>query len=260
MRTMEISPFPQKVEITELAEFCRMRLSEEVVLWPNQAIPLLCYMAWPNDVARREEMELILRNWAQGSKAKLPRFPVILREWARVADIFHHYHDLVDGEHQKARGGPSIGKAIELVEANSKSKGTGHAKLWEIWGKYKDVAHLVTAAVLVCVDVRHKLRAGLLGETSIKEVSQTPLHIAMLMPDLVLAVALGFEQKISNHLEGSEPKLNPETVWHIPNAINVAPVPPPTRKIRGEDVTILNARRAGNRGVANRKDMSPTAA
>jgi hypothetical protein len=153
-----------------------------------------------------------------------------------------------------------VGKAIELVEANSKSKGTGHAKLWELWGRYKGVANLVTAAVLVCADVRHRLRVGSLGEIRVKVVALPPLYVAMLMPDLVLAVALGFEQKGSNHLEGNEPKLNAETVWRIPPDINVVPLPPPTRKIRGEDITILNARRAGNRGVANRKAASPSIA
>jgi hypothetical protein len=78
----------------------------------------------------------------------------------------------------------------------------------------------------------------------------------MLMPDLVLAVALAFEQKGSNHPEGNEPKLNPETVWHFPAGINVAPVPPPPRKVGGEDITIPNAQRAGNRGVGNRKAIS----
>lgn len=87
-----------------------------------------------------------------------------------------------------------------------------------------------------------------------------PLSIAMLMPDLVLAAALGFEQKGLNHPEGSEPKFNPETVWRIPTDINVVPLLPPTRKIRGEDIAILNARRAGNRGLANRKGTPPPAA
>jgi hypothetical protein len=83
----------------------------------------------------------------------------------------------------------------------------------------------------------------------------------MLKPDLVLAVALGFEQKGLNHPEGSEPKFNPETVWRIPTDINVVPLLPPTRKIRGEDIAILNnARRAGNRGLANRKGTPPPAA
>jgi hypothetical protein len=47
------------------------------------------------------------------------------------------------------RGGSSVGKAISLIDANAKTKGTGTAKLWEIWKTYKDVAHLVMAAVLV---------------------------------------------------------------------------------------------------------------
>jgi hypothetical protein len=86
-------------------------------------------------------------------------FKIIQQHWARVAEIVHKHFDLAQGQHQKHRGGASVGKAIALIDANAKSKGTGAAKLWEIWKRYKDVAHLVTAAILVSGDVqtRHRM-------------------------------------------------------------------------------------------------------
>jgi hypothetical protein len=45
-----------------------------------------------------------------------------------------------------------------------------------------------------------------------------------------------------------QPMLDPETLWHIAPEMNVVAVPPPVRKVRGEAIAILNARRAGNRG------------
>jgi hypothetical protein len=183
----------------------------------------------------------------------LPEIRSIQKEWARVADIYHHYQDLVDGGHQKARGGASIGKAIELVEANAKSRGTGHAKLWEAWGKYKHVAHLATAAVLIADDVCIRLRNGSLGEIRLRGHGPNPTNVVMLMPDLILAVALELEQKDRAHCEGCEARLDHENAWCIPSDINVVPLQPPTRKIRVEDIAILNNRRAGNRGTANQK-------
>jgi hypothetical protein len=50
---------------------------------------------------------------------------------------------------------------------------------------------------------------------------------------------------------GNEPTLAPETLWHILADINVASLPPPTRKIRAQDLVVLKDRRAGNRGKAN---------
>ena len=98
-------------------------------------------MCWPNDPAARGELVLQLRNWSGGSQAVPPRLARIQHEWLRVTDIFHTYYDLCQGQHQQGRGGPSIGKAVELVEANAKSWGTGAANLWSLWDKHKDVAH-----------------------------------------------------------------------------------------------------------------------
>jgi hypothetical protein len=55
----------------------------------------------------------------------------------------------------------------------------------------------------------------------------------------------------------TEPLFNPETVWRIPSNINVVPVPLPERKVTTEDIAVLNARRAGNRGAASRRKTTP---
>ena len=81
----------------------------------------------------------------------------------------------------------------------------------------------------------------------------TPFHMILLMPDLVLAVGRSFEKfeltKINSRPDAG---LDPETLWRIPDDVNVAPVPPPSREIRSSDKVILNERRAGNRGKRNR--------
>ena len=152
MRQMEIPPFRDEITISDLENLYKHRLSKTVVLWPNQAIPLLGYMCWPNDPAARDQLTLALRNWANGSQLVPPRLGRIQHEWLRIADILHDHYDLHHGQHQRRRGGPSLGKAITLVAATARSRGTRPANLWKLWEKYKDVAHLVTAAALVCAD------------------------------------------------------------------------------------------------------------
>jgi hypothetical protein len=83
--------------------------------------------------------------------------------------------------------------------------------------------------------------------------------MAMLMPDLVLAVALEFERlglEVVPHVR-TEAALDPETLWRIPPDINVVPIPPPVRQIRPQDLAVLNKRRAGNRGKAKSRKTTP---
>jgi hypothetical protein len=56
MREMAIPPFPRKFENPDLGNLLRTRLSQKVVLWPDQAIPLAGYMCYPNEPAAREEL------------------------------------------------------------------------------------------------------------------------------------------------------------------------------------------------------------
>jgi hypothetical protein len=257
MRAMEISPFPRKIEILDLNELFKARLNQTVVMWPEQAIPLLGYMCYPNDPAACEVLRRTLRSWAKESNATPAAVPKrlgrIQSDWLRVADIFHMHFDLVEGQRQARRGGPSIGKAITLVGTNAKSWGTGHATLWKIWSAYKDVAHLVNAATLISAEARTRYRNKQLEPSGLRFDQFIPFQMAMLMPDLVFAVALEFQRvglSIVPHAR-TEPTLDPETMWRIPADVNVAPLPPPTRMIRAQDLVVLKDRRAGNRGIAN---------
>ena len=176
-----------------------------------------------------------------------------------MADVFHLHCDLIAGRHQARRGGPSIGKAITLAQANAKSRGTKASNLWKIWSTYKDVAHLVAAATLICAEARTRSRDQPFGPLGLSFNQFVPFQMAMLMPDLVLAVALEFERlglSVVPHAR-TEPTLDPETLWRIPPDINVVPLPPPIRKIRPQDLAVLNKRRAGNRGKAKVRKTTP---
>jgi hypothetical protein len=258
MRVLEIPPFPRQIKIPNLEYFLRTRLSETVVMWPSQSLPLLGYMCCPNDEAGRDAVVRILRSWPNHSGPGRPPIPNRLRriqaDWLKVADIFHSFCDLIEGSHQERRGGPSIGKAVTLVAANARSRGTGEANLWKLWGIYKDVAHLVTAATLICAEVCNRFRSRQLEPWGLSPTQFTPFQMTMLMPDLVLVVAMEFERYglglVSN--VRAEPAFDPNTLWRIPADINIVPLPPAVRKLRPQDIVVLNNRRAGNRGRATK--------
>ena len=257
MRTMEIRRFPSsEIQAADLESLIKERLIREVVLWPGQAVPLLGYMAWPNDTILRQQ-------WIDAHKCEDPSaLSLLLRKlknieqhWARVADIVHKHYDLSQGQYQE-RGGASVGKAISLIDANAKSKGTGAAKLWEIWRRYKDVAHLATAAILISADVqtRHRMAPFLLRLHQFQ-----PYRMAMLLPEITISVAMSIEKYGLGFVPNgrNEPLFDPETLWRIPSDINLNPIDPPPRKIIKTDLAVLSARRARNRGAANRRTTTP---
>jgi hypothetical protein len=250
MRTMNIPAFPRRLDNPDLGNFLTLRLSQPTVLSPDRALPLVCYMAWPNDLSAREEGFRIIEAWQKVSLEVPPRLSRIQHEWLRVADVLQWYCDLVHGQHQLRRGGPSIGKAITLCAAKAQSWGTSEAKFWLFWKKYKDVAHLITAASLICFEVRNRCRENPPGPLALSVNQFLPFQMVMLMPDLVLAVALSFQEtglkKMS--IAREEPAFDPETLWRIPSNINVVHVPYLIRNLGREELEILNARRAGNRG------------
>jgi hypothetical protein len=231
-------------------------LSQTIVMWREQSIALLGYMCYPNDAKARTSQIRVLRNWqGQSRKHTVPRkLGRIQHNWLRTADAFHLLSDLIGGKHQARRGGPSIGKAITLAESLAKSRGTGGATFWKMWSTYKDVAHLVTAATLVSAQARIMADHKPFGPFGLSSDQIGQFTMTMLMPDLVIAVALSFERLGLNFVPHGleEPTLDPETLWRIPPDINVVPIPPPVRKIRPEDLVVLDERRAGNRGKGKR--------
>src|SRR5262249_30503201 len=122
---------------------------------------------------------------------------LIEQHWARVADMVHLHMDLTHSGRQRRRGGPSLSKSIALIDANAKTKGTGAAKLWEIWRVYKDVAHLVTATLLVAAEAQTQHRRAPYG---LRLHQFQPYRMAMLLPDLVLAVAMSIEEYGLGHI------------------------------------------------------------
>ena len=253
MRVMELPPFRQRIEITDLENLYRTRLSLTLDLRTSAAIPLLCYMGWPNDSAAREAAIRMLARWldAGDDNDAAKHLAEIDEDWGHVADLVHLHLDIDQGGHQKSRGGASVGKAIYLLSKMAKSRGTRPANAWKSWEKYKDVAHLIAAAILVCGDMHTIHRKKSLG-LNLQQL--LPLRVVLLVPELIIAVGLAYEKYGLAYVPkgGTQPMFNHQTLWRIPEDINVVPLSPPIRKIRSQDTVVLNARKAGNRGRAKR--------
>lgn len=250
MRYLDIPGFPKPIEITDLEHTVRGRLSQGAVMWPLQAIPLLGYMAHPNDPDARAALTETLKGWSAGSTVIPARMRQMQVEWARVADIFNLHHDIKTGAHQERRGGASIGKAITLAAAQIEGWGSSEANLWETWTRYKDVAHLVAAATVVTADALERAKIKPFGDFGLPWSQLQPFPVTMMLPDLVLSVGLHLQGYGLAHVSHgrAEPMLDPETLWRIPDDMNVTPMEPPIRKLNREAVQILRERRAGNRG------------
>jgi hypothetical protein len=178
----------------------------------------------------------------------------IQRRWSRVADILHPHCDMTAGNHMKRRGGASVGKVIELIAKNSRVKGRSAATSWAIWTEFKDVAHLVTAAVLLLAEA--KVRSGKEGWAA----QLSAYRVVMLAPEAVLAIGRSLQEYgLDVEVYGREdPLFDTNTVWRIPDWVNVESLPPPARKLTTSDIQVLNARRAHRPAREASQDASPT--
>src|SRR5258708_5383477 len=108
MRVMQIPRFPRKVEILNLEHFLRARLSQTVVMWPDQAIPLAGYMAWPNDTPARDSAVEILQ---RGHKPRCKE--------AACCPVGSKGHQFMSG----GPSGPTRSVATTRTERRSRSRG-----------------------------------------------------------------------------------------------------------------------------------------
>jgi hypothetical protein len=259
MRTMEIPPFSQRVEISDIQALTNARLTEKFSL-SEQAGSLAEYMFYPGNEEARSSFGSALRSSSDPLRLDAKGMRRIQNRWLRVADVFHLYYDLASGGHQARRGGATISKAAHLAGKNAKSIGTSEATFWSAWRAYKDVAPVVAATILILENTRRVFSGEYVSAFRTHDDAEPnkpkklmPFHIVLLMPDLVLAVGRSFEEfELTKINSRSDAGLDPETLWRIPSDVNVAPVAPPARNIRPEDKLVLNERRAGNRGKSNR--------
>ena len=119
MRTMRIPPFPDRVEIADIATFTNARLAGEFK-FSEQARPWLgiCSIRPAKLLGLRSDRAPLVSRSAPAQSKGMRR---IQYQWLRVADVFHLYYDMAIGGHQSRRGGATISKAVHLAAKNTKS-------------------------------------------------------------------------------------------------------------------------------------------
>lgn len=244
MRTIDVPRLAGPFPFGDLGALYRSRFRQQASARCAMAIPLLGYMAWPDDLHARENGKKNLRAWVLGANV-WPDFRGIHLHWGSIADVVNLHYALNEGQHQVKRGGTSLGKAIFLASSRTRSRGSRQSTLWRHWTTYKDVAHFIAAVGAVCFDIQQRHREEPFG-IGLPEL--LPILVVSLFADLVIAVALTYQ---AYGLE-KQPIFDPATLWRVPEDINIHPLPAPVRGVLAEEIAILNARRAGNRGRANR--------
>jgi hypothetical protein len=134
MRTMNIPPFPRRIEISEIKSLTNARLNEKFSL-SGQAAALAEYLFYPASEQARSSFGSALRSYADPLRLNLKGMRRIQYRWLRVADVFELYYDMAIG-HQSRRGGATISKAVHLAANNTKSLGTSESTFWSAWNAY----------------------------------------------------------------------------------------------------------------------------
>jgi hypothetical protein len=166
------------------------------------------------------------------SSSVLDTLEKIQREWPRVADIFHTIIDIAHEKRIEVRGGPSISKAIDLVEDAQQLP--GRSQLTAVWSSFRDVAHVITASAY-------------LAHCALKAEDPGAILSAMLLaPDIVVPLAGAFQQfGLATKPHGRDvPILNPETLWRIPDAHLPQNLFLPVRTLTQRQLELLETRKA----------------
>ena len=266
MRQMELpllSQSPTALEECLDVYVGRLRRTDGPALVVRSGISLLAYMLWPNNEARRDGWVTTnavlhpLRDAGGRDFQAVPSDGVgspisavaklasgqleqevaqVQPRWLDVADVFQTLVDMAYDKSVKLRGGPSISKAVSLVE---EAHGTrGRSQLMEAWSKFRDAAHLIAAGAFLAHEVT-KLAPPIADGASIFRAS-------LVAPDAVLAIAAGYEQFGLSFKPVSQAAtvLRPETVWRVPT--HLVPRSPPLvwRRLTAQQIQFLEGRRA----------------
>lgn len=220
-------------------------------------LALAGYVAWPNDADRREA-------WLQANNAIRSLLPDPVRysiasspvlaaaaladlqrdlarqqaKWLAVADVFQVLVDIAHDSRPQVAGGPSISKAMAIVEA---ARGTvARAQLAASWSSYRDVSHLIAAGAAIALQgMKH----------SPDPDAGSILMVSQLAPDALVGLAAAYERfGLSVFPHGQQkPVLNPETVWGVPQFPESTALSLPVRRLTDEQIEILQSRRAARK-------------
>ena len=238
------------------------RLEHGRMAFPEASQLLTAYMGWPNDETERDrwmatavtifaaeqdasdsrvktpteaKLELFggLRAVAYGSLSYLmDKLGAVQNRWPRVADVLQLIIDISQETRGPIRGGASISKAYDVLRGHRALP--RKSQLSKDWRDFRDVAHLIAAAAAIASACRGK---------PAQQGGSAVLTPVLLVPEVVLALGLAYQEfGLSFKPHGQrEPVLPPETLWRVPRAVPVFPLP--VRRLSDEDFKYLTTKR-----------------
>jgi hypothetical protein len=155
--------------------------------------------------------------------------------WAKVADVLQIIIDIGYEKRIPIPGGASVSKAVEMLEIEKAVP--AQSRLRANWSRFRDVAHLITAAAYIA-------REG--AERAPDQIALATLTPVLLAPEAMLALALGFQAfgLIFKPFRQKASLLPAETLWRIPTMTGPEKLFLPVRRLTDDQLTFLAARRA----------------
>ncbi len=159
----------------------------------------------------------------------------IQMRWIRVADILHVVVDMAYDTRVQIRGGTSVSKAVELLECHRALP--AKSQLRADWSRFRDVAHLITAAAHIACEGAERTR----DRTTLAIL--TPILLA---PEAVLSIALGFQEfgLTTKPYRQTTSLLPTDTLWRVPRSAGPENLFLPFRRLTDAQIDFLAARRA----------------
>jgi hypothetical protein len=155
--------------------------------------------------------------------------------WKNVADLMQTLARLNADEQARERGGPSIAKAKDLIDAAK--GGANRQRLETDWSRFRDVAPLATATATLAAVATFQTKDKSLGD---------PLYPIFFDPSSVLCMASIFQQLgLSLIPHGrSEPILSPDSLWHLPTDVEIVSPPFSWGPLDDGSIEMLASRKA----------------
>jgi hypothetical protein len=264
MRVMSLPRVPPRPSsIDDCIAMYSYRLQQDVTPHPEIAASLMGYMGWPKDQTKRRQWMATAISQLEGpqlvraiqlaptsgsaafrsfgglgavtSAAFTALSGELVQEsaqWSRAADILQMLVDLSHDDRAELRGGPSISKAVDLLELAKKTP--GHARFRHAWAKFRDVAHLVAASAFITSKAQ---------DTGAAEAGVI-MKVILLAPDAVLALAAGYQFFGLRHKShGQQTSVLPSaTIWRLPSYLMANPLLP-FRRLTKDQLEFLKSRR-----------------
>jgi hypothetical protein len=151
-----------------------------------------------------------------------------------VADILQFVVDMAGDARLDRRGGASISKAVDLLEAEHALP--SHAPLRSAWSEFRDVAHLIAAGAFLAKE----------GQPTGAPYAGSIFTATWLAPDAVLALASGYQEfSLQFKAHGLKmPVLPIDSLWRIPNKADLLAPFLLRRRLSDAQITLLMERRA----------------